>query len=203
MPDPNRKRRVPLLRFTELRGIGWHVSYRDRDSGTPRKHRFGMVSKAEAERAYHAWVAAYLGDDAEAMTSLSTKRPKTISLDGSTSTKVLQRHPSPKAARAQAEPGSLLHVASSLIRFEEARTRDGADGRVAGTISPLVSLNRKKDIEDFLAFLNEQHGKGAVARMRLADLMMADVEGLQRPPCPDALLRQHAQPQNAGRETNR
>jgi len=71
VPTTQRKRRVPQLKFTELRGIGWHVSYRDRETNRPRKHRFQVETKAEAEKAYHAWVAAFLGDDAEAMAAAS------------------------------------------------------------------------------------------------------------------------------------
>ena len=60
MPSNQRKPRVPTLKYTKSRNIGWHVSFRDPESGTPRKHRFGMVSLQEAEKAYHEWVAAHL-----------------------------------------------------------------------------------------------------------------------------------------------
>lgn len=175
MPTTHRKRRIPQLKYTESRGIGWHVSYRDRDTGTPRKRRFGMVSKAEAERAYHAWVAAYLGDDQAAMQQASASASSPSTPVARPTVKREQR-----TAQVAAETGSLLHVASGLIRYEEGRVRDGADGRVPGTISPRVAMDRKRAIEDFLAYLNERNGRGAVARMRLDDLTMADVEAYNR-----------------------
>ena len=56
-PKP-RKKRVPKLKYTTNQNIGWHVSFRDHKTGMPRRHRFGMVSKEQAEREYHAWVRA-------------------------------------------------------------------------------------------------------------------------------------------------
>ena len=38
-----RKKRIPKLSYTDSRGIGWHVSFRDPTSGLPKKHRFGAV----------------------------------------------------------------------------------------------------------------------------------------------------------------
>lgn len=35
----HKAKRIPKLRFTTLRGIGWHFAYRDSKSGSPRKHR--------------------------------------------------------------------------------------------------------------------------------------------------------------------
>jgi len=46
-----RKRRVPALKFTKVRGIGWHVCFRDAETGMPRKHRFGMLNRDAAEQA--------------------------------------------------------------------------------------------------------------------------------------------------------
>ena len=60
MARKRRKKRVPQLKYTELRNIGWHVSYRDPKTGTPRRHRFGTISREDAEAAYHEWVAAHL-----------------------------------------------------------------------------------------------------------------------------------------------
>lgn len=175
MPTTHRKRRIPQLKYTELRGIGWHVSYRDRDTGSPKKKRFGMVSKAEAERAYHTWVAAYLGDDVEAMESVASTTVEAAARPTPKTTKQ-----SKKVVPAEAQTGSILHVASGLIRYEESRVRDGADGRVPGTISPRVAMDRKRAIQDYLAYLNERNGRGAVARMRLEDMTMADVEAYNR-----------------------
>jgi len=50
-------KRISQLPFTTLRGIGWHVVFRDRASGVPRKHRFGIVERereSEARVRYHA-----------------------------------------------------------------------------------------------------------------------------------------------------
>ncbi len=57
-------KRVPKLRFTTLRRTGWHVIFRDRTSGIPRKYRFGIEEKErqlEACLLYHAWVHEHLG----------------------------------------------------------------------------------------------------------------------------------------------
>jgi len=43
-----------------------------------------------------------------------------------------------------------------------------------------VLRDRKTHVHDFLDFLNVQHGNGAVARMRLADLKMGDIEAYNR-----------------------
>ena len=34
------KRRIPTLAFTKSQDIGWHVNYRDPQSGVPRRRRF-------------------------------------------------------------------------------------------------------------------------------------------------------------------
>ena len=57
----HRQRRIPKLRFTKLRGIGWHVSYRDLATGMPRRERFGQIEESEAEAKYHAWLVEHLG----------------------------------------------------------------------------------------------------------------------------------------------
>ena len=172
MASSNRKRRIPQLKYTALRGIGWHVSYRDRETGMPRKQRFGMVTQGEAERAYHAWVVAFLGDDAQALAELRNGSDASPAKEDERVSKGVKK--------AALSPGSLLHIGSGLIRFEEGRVREASANRVAGTISPQVAADRKKDVEDFLAFLNKQNGPGAVARLRLEDLTMADVEAYNR-----------------------
>lgn len=173
MPSQGRKRRIPALKYTRLRGIGWHVSYRDRETGMPRKERFGMVSRAEAERAYYTWMVAFLGNDAEALAALRGAAQPTEEDIGAPLTPAV-------AARVEAEPGALVHIASGLIQYEERRVRQGPAPWASGTISPQVAADRKKDIKDFLKFLNERNGNGAVARMRLEDLSMADVEAYNR-----------------------
>ena len=58
------RQRIPKLRFTSNRGIGWHVSYRNRTTGIPSRHRFGVVERDREPAArllYHAWVLEYLG----------------------------------------------------------------------------------------------------------------------------------------------
>ena len=37
------------------------------NTGTPRRHRFGLVSREEAETAYHEWIAARLRDEKSPM----------------------------------------------------------------------------------------------------------------------------------------
>lgn len=74
MPAIRRKKRVPKLQYTGSRGIGWHVAYRDPKSGTPRRHRFGMVSREEAESAYYDWLAAHMRGQTPEAKPKRTKR---------------------------------------------------------------------------------------------------------------------------------
>ena len=83
-------------------------------------------------------------------------------------------------AKVKAVPGSILLVASSLIRLDEARTRERGAPRTAGTITRNHFDTRVHGVKEFLRFLNERHGPGAVARMTLADLTMHDVEAYNR-----------------------
>ncbi|MBU0637311.1 MAG: hypothetical protein KKB50_00450 [Planctomycetes bacterium] len=161
---PNRRKRVPKLSFMETQGIGWHVSYRDPVSGSPRRHRFGIAERTGEDRAralYHAWVAKYLGIETELPTKNQRTRP-------------------PKLAGPKPLSGSLIEVASSLIEAERGRIRREGEPRRRGTIDPRVFSDRRKQIRDFLAFLNSRHGDGAVATLRLADLTMDDVEAYNR-----------------------
>ena len=174
MPTPNRKKRVPQLKYTELRGIGWHVSYRDPKTGSPKRHRFGDVSQAEAERAYHTWVAAYLGYDertAEKVSNATLEHRQ----NGSSKQK-----PTKKNLPDAAVPGSIAHIASGLIRYETDRVRESGGSRASGTITPRTLLDRKKAVKDFLAHLNERYGVGASGKMQLEDLTMDDVESYNR-----------------------
>ncbi|MBI1827285.1 MAG: site-specific integrase [Planctomycetes bacterium] len=161
---PNRRKRVPKLSFMESQGVGWHVSYRDATTGAPRRHRFGIVERDGEERAralYHAWVAKQLGID----TSHPTKheRPWTPKIRG----------PIPLS-------GSLIEIGSSLINSERARIRHEGDPQRRGTIDPRVFSDRKKQIHDFFEFLNRRHGDGAVAKLRLLDVTMDDIEAYNR-----------------------
>src|SRR5665213_469716 len=67
-----RKKRVPKLSFMKSRNIGWYVSYRDAATHSPRKHRFGMIPREEADVAYHEWVADHL--KGKAHSTLKKKR---------------------------------------------------------------------------------------------------------------------------------
>ena len=51
MPAQSRKH-VPKLKYLDCRNIGWHVSYRDPDTGTRGGPSVGMVSLSEAGRPY-------------------------------------------------------------------------------------------------------------------------------------------------------
>lgn len=165
---------MPQLKYTELRGIGWHVSYRDPKTGSPKRHRFGDVSQAEAERAYHTWVAAYLGYDertAEKVSNATLEHKQSGTQKGKPTRKNL-----PDAA----VPGSIAHIASGLIRYEIDRVREGGGSRASGTITPRTLLDRKKAVKDFLAHLNERYGVGAAGKMQLDALTMDDVESYNR-----------------------
>src|ERR1700733_14225098 len=54
-----RKKRIPKLAYTDHRGIGWHVSFRDPATGLSRKHRFGLIPEERAEILYHQWVSEH------------------------------------------------------------------------------------------------------------------------------------------------
>lgn len=165
---PRRKVRAPKLSFTETRRIGWHVSYRDPLTGVPTRHAFGLTDRNQEDEArirYHAWLAKHLGGETP------VRRPESLRTVGPPA----QRQHSPKP-HVEITPGSLIEIASGLIDAEEARTRKDGDPRRRGTITSHVFVDRRKQIRDFLAFLNQRHGQGAVARMQLIDLSMADVE---------------------------
>lgn len=100
-----RKRRVPALKFTKARGIGWHVSFRDSETGTPRKQRFGMLSREAAEQAYHEWVSSHLRGQTP---TLKPKRRKKLDLQAA------EAKPREKGVSAEMLPGSLLHITSGL-----------------------------------------------------------------------------------------
>lgn len=161
----HRNRRIPKLRFTKLRDIGWHVSYRDRDSGIPRRHRFGIAERErepDAKVLYHAWVLEHLGgQNPKAFPTKLTPTPK-------------------RKANPEVLSGSLLEIASGLIESERLRARAEEGPRRQGTIAAPVFRDRKKQIRDFLEFMNSRYGAGGVGKMRLADLSMDDVEAYNR-----------------------
>ncbi len=162
---PNRRKRVPKLSFQQAQGIGWHVSYRDAATGTPRRHRFGIVERqreAEARVLYHAWVSEYLGGSNPSNETAAEAKPRR------------------RIADAESLPGSLLEIASGLAELEKLRSRTDDGPRRRGTIAAAGLRDRKGQIRDFLEFLNARHGEGAVARLRIADLAMEDVESYNR-----------------------
>ena len=167
-----RKKRVPQLMFTRVRDIGWHVSYRDPKSGTPRKHRFGLVNREEADRQYHDWVARYLRGELPEKTEPRRRRKPTLKTNDSNCDL--------KGVAANVVEGSLLHVTSSLLRYEESRVRDDNSPRRQGSITQNLYKRRKQYSKEFLQFLNSRQGSGAVGRMRIADLTMHDVEAYNR-----------------------
>lgn len=158
----NLKRRIPRLCHSTTRGLGWHVNYRDPDTGVAKKHRFAVKTEGEAKVAYTKWLARHLaggdGDGEEA-------KPMTVRA---------------AAGSTAIAPGSLVEVASGLIRLMEASVREDGSPRTRGTVARPVFVDRQKHIKDFLAFINKRHGKGTAARMRVEDLPMTDVEMYNR-----------------------
>lgn len=161
----HKTRRIPKLKFQKLRDIGWHVSYRDRTTGVPRRHRFGIAERereAEARVLYHAWVLEHLGG----------QNPKAFP------TKLTP--PLKQKLNPDVLTGSLLEIASGLIDSERLRAREGDGPKRRGTIDRRVFHDRQQQIRSFLAFMNERRGQGAVARLRIADLTLDDVENYNR-----------------------
>ena len=181
---PKCRVRVPRLRFTTTRGVGWHVCYRDPTTKIPKKHRFGITAptaeaEAQARNLYIAWAVEHFGPDIQIPAiQTPTERTNTPLEPQSLSVSLLTQSSTRKGA--QPLTGSLIEIASSLIESERVRTRKEGDPRRRGTIDPRVFSDRKKQIHDFLAFLNSRHGTRAVAKIRLADLQMDDVESYNR-----------------------
>ncbi len=170
MSAPQRKKRVPALKHTDARGIGWHVSFRDPKTNQPRKHRFGNVDKATAEAMYYDWVAAHL-------------RGETLSTEAQhTNRKLAKQTDTAKSGSVSADivKGSLLHIASGFLLYEQGRIRRDDSDRRQNTISPKQYNSRKQFTEELLTFLNDRHGKGAVGRMKLSDFSMEDVEAFNQ-----------------------
>lgn len=164
------RNRTPKLRFTSNRGIGWHVVFREKVTNSPRRHRFGISDRErepEARLLYHAWMHEHLGGQ---------------SLNGESKDqhRAPKGPPPPDPSGAEALSGSLLEIASMLVDNERERVRGDYEPRRRGTVHARVFMGRKKQVYDFLGFLNERHGPGAVSRLRLADLTMEDVETYNR-----------------------
>jgi len=59
---------------------------------------------------------------------------------------------------AEILPGSLLHITSGLLRYEESRIRVGGEARRAGCITREVYEQRKAYAQEILQFINTRHG---------------------------------------------
>ncbi len=169
MASNSRKKRIPKLNYTELRGIGWHVSFRDPQTGNPRKHRFQADTQAEAERAYHEWVASYLHG------ILPEQQPRRKATE-----ETPHSESNPKTIEAEYAPGSLLDVTSGLLEYEESRVRPPGEARRSGTITRDLFNDRQAYTREFLGFINTRHGKGAVKSLTITDLTLHDVEAYNR-----------------------
>ena len=139
------------------------MSIRDPDTGLPKKVRFGNVDKRSAETLYHQWLAEHFG----------------VLPNG-------DGQPKPPKPRRQHQknpvvvPGCILEVASKIRELDAARTRQPGEPKVRGTIDARVAADRKKQLQDFLDFMNDRHGQGSLARMRVEDMSMDDVEAFNR-----------------------
>jgi integrase len=157
------KKRIPKLSYTANRGIGFYVSYRDATTGNPRKHRFGNIPEKEAKAAYNEWLGKHLTGEARSSKKhlrVASSTTKTVAVD------IVQ--------------GSLLHVVSGLLAFDESRLRKDGVPKSKGTIGQKQFSSRRDLSRNFLEYLNQRHGSGAVGRMKLADLSMEDVEDYNR-----------------------
>ncbi len=160
------KRRIPRIRFTAIRDIGWHVNYRDAVSGTPKKHRFNIIERereAEARVLYHSWILEQLGANGDH--ALPTQAKPTAKRRGK---------------QIPMLNGCILEIASGFLESERLRTRNAHEPRRRGTIIEPVYRDRARHVHDFLEFLNLQHGAGAIKKLRLADLTMEDIESYNR-----------------------
>ncbi len=203
MSVSSRKKRVPQLKYTTSRSLGYHCSYRDPVTGSPRKKKFGMIPRAEAEVAYHLWLAEHLGgvmsaslvaDDPIVTPALATTRrkatarrvspPPTAAEVSSSSEDANHRSSSGVGGGAgggeECVAGCLLLVAESLLAYERSRVREPAAGRTHGTVSAQHGQAFEKHVKDFLRHLNTRYGQGCLKRMQLADLLMSDVESYNR-----------------------
>ena len=158
----------PQLKYKALRNIGWHVSFRDPQTNMPRRHRFGMVSREEAEAAYHEWVAAHLRGETYSLKKARGRRK----LDE----QLAAPRPNKDGVPAEIVTGSLLHIASGFLTFEESRVNEDAGVRRRGMIMRKTYSSRQQFVREFLQLLNTRYGQGAVGHMTLVDLTMQDVE---------------------------
>jgi len=80
----------------------------------------------------------------------------------------------------ETRPGSLIEVADSLLNYEQSRVRDADAPRERGKIHPDVFRYRRYYTRKFLQHINTTCGHSAVARLRVDDLTMQQVEQYNR-----------------------
>ena len=134
--DKRRKARIPKLKFTEVQGIGWHVSYRDPVTKTPGRYRFGIRERAreeEALAAYHRWLGEHLNGE----TPEPRPAPKPLSPTASEPASI------PAGTQTTCIPGSVVDIASGLISSLEARVRAPEERRRQGTIARRGFIDRR------------------------------------------------------------
>jgi hypothetical protein len=106
----------------------------------PRKHCFDASSRGDAEKDYHKLVTAFL--DGRFSESQREARPRFP----------LSESSPPAVAEADTVAGSLLPIASSLLRYEASPIRKEGELRRQGSISKKLYLQRKLYTKEFSAF---------------------------------------------------
>ena len=76
--------------------------------------------------------------------------------------------------------GSVLHVTSGVLRFEQSRVRPEGERRSKRKISKPLYMERKSYCKEFMNYVNSRHGANAVCHMQVADLSMEDIEEYNR-----------------------
>lgn len=162
-----KKTRVPQLKHTHSRGIGWHVSYRDPKTNSPTKYRFRVETREEALPLYHAWLGDFLqGTPHQSAKKLPPGKP----------VRAGQGSDQQKSSCIGVQVGSIAHVASGLLEYDGLRIREEGAPRTSGSITSKEYEERQRFCEHWFAFVNQMHGYGAVGRIRVDQLTMADVE---------------------------
>ena len=170
MATSHRKKRIPQLSYTENRGTGYYVSYRDPETDQPRKHRFGKIPRSQAIEQYQNWLAAHL--KGETTPPIKRGPKKLVEQIGQK-----QKH---ETVNADIILGSLLQVCSNFLIYELSRIRAADGPRTQNTISQKQFNTRKQFAQEFMQFLNTRYGAGTVGRMKLAELAMEDIEGFNK-----------------------
>ncbi len=165
----NRNKRIPKLKFTKNRNIGWHVSYRDPVTNMPKKHRFKVSNRSEAEQEYQKWVGAWLIG-----TVHEEAEQKKLNLH------VGGNEKEEDWVTGKLVQGSLGHITSGLLHFEQSRVREEGEAKRKGTITLGLCDERRRYAKEFMGFINSRYGHGAVGRMMLSELLVVDVEAYNR-----------------------